>query len=108
MGKREKAGAIDCPTCGTVGAMEVRTDKNGEPFGHCIECDQQLRIGGKARRVQAFKRRNPWWGQYLEQLQEQKGKAPAPAPAQATATATATAPAPAPRKAASVFDFLGA
>lgn len=53
-------GVIDCPHCGQVGAMEIKHDKNSEPFGHCDECAGQLRVGGKAGRVRKFCKRYPW------------------------------------------------
>ncbi|HEY6093811.1 MAG TPA: hypothetical protein VIU93_02550, partial [Gallionellaceae bacterium] len=35
--------------------MRITKDKNGQPFGYCeAECDAQLRIGGKVRRVEKF------------------------------------------------------
>lgn len=58
--EKEILGMIDCPHCGEVGAMGVKHDKNGEPFGHCEECAGQLRVGGKPGRVRKFCRRYPW------------------------------------------------
>jgi len=40
--------------------MEVKHDKNEEPFGYCEECAGQLRVGGKPGRVRKFCRRYPW------------------------------------------------
>lgn len=83
-------GHIDCPSCGTVGGMRITHDKNGQPFGFCeAECDQQLRIGGSARRVRKFIERYPWAAP--------KQEAPAgPAPVAVTAPKRAPAPKPAP------------
>lgn len=54
-------GHIDCPTCGTKGAMRITHDKNGDPFGFCeAGCNQQMRIGGSAHRVAKFVQRFPW------------------------------------------------
>jgi hypothetical protein len=59
--KRPVLGHIDCPACGTVAGMSITHDRNGEPYGYCeANCDAQLRIGGKARRVAAFIARYPW------------------------------------------------
>lgn len=58
--KAEILGHIDCPSCGWDGGMRITTDKNGEPFGFCeANCDQQLRIGGKPRRVEQFYAEHP-------------------------------------------------
>lgn len=54
-------GHIDCPSCGTAGGLRITHDKNGHPFGFCeATCNQQIRIGGDARRVAAFVARYPW------------------------------------------------
>lgn len=59
--KKKVLGHIDCPACGTVDGMSITHDRNGEPYGYCeANCDAQLRIGGKARRVAAFIARYPW------------------------------------------------
>lgn len=55
-------GHIDCPTCGHEKAMRVKHDKNGEPFGFCEICRQQLRVGGDPDRVEEFTTRYPWAG----------------------------------------------
>lgn len=61
MGKKTVLGHIDCPVCGTAGGMSITHDRNGDPYGYCeANCDAQLRIGGKARRVAAFIARYPW------------------------------------------------
>lgn len=45
--------------------MRITHDKNGEPFGFCeAECNQQMRIGGSARRVAMFVKRYPWAGDH--------------------------------------------
>lgn len=92
-GVKATLGHIDCPSCGTVKGMRITHDKNGEPFGYCeAECDQQLRIGGKASRVRAFLARYPW-------------AAGAPAPEPAAPPVADAPPPPKPRK-AGPFDFL--
>lgn len=79
-------GHIDCPACGTSKGMRITHDKNGEPFGFCeAECNQQMRIGGNARRVSKFVARYPW------------AAAPATRAAPVTDTGTKTAPAAAPK-----------
>lgn len=104
MAEKQILGHIDCPTCGTAHGMRVTLDKNGEPFAFCeAECNQQLRIGGNARRVRKFVERYPWAAGKAE------APAPAPAPVTAPAPAPAKAPAPAPAKPKAVanpFDFL--
>ncbi|HEY1022551.1 MAG TPA: hypothetical protein VGE06_09595 [Flavisolibacter sp.] len=50
-------GEMACPHCGD--AMQIKTDKNGDPFGHCGACRGQLRVGGSAARVSAFLAKNP-------------------------------------------------
>ena len=53
-------GWIDCPTCGHEKGMRVTADKSGAPFGFCeANCEGQLRIGGKPRRVAAFFAKHP-------------------------------------------------
>lgn len=76
----EILGSIDCPHCGE--SMKVKTDKNGEPFGHCEHCSGQLRVGGNALRVANFYRKWPGLKQpgaeAAPPTQEQKAAAPAP------------------------------
>ncbi len=53
-------GRIDCPICKTKDGVRITKDKNGEPFGFCdAKCEQQLRIGGKDYRVEAFAKSYP-------------------------------------------------
>lgn len=120
--QKKVLGHIDCPSCGTAGGLRITHDKNGHPFGFCeATCNQQIRIGGDARRVAAFVARYPWAagtapaepnkatpGQLQDKpaparpvakVKEQKQVLP-PAPA-----APVTAPAPAPvAKPRSAFD----
>lgn len=99
MAEKQILGHIDCPTCGTAHGMRVTLDKNGEPFAFCeANCNQQLRIGGNARRVSAFVARYPWAA----------GKAEAPAPAPVTAPAKAPAPAKTPAPATAKPKATGA
>lgn len=88
-------GHINCPTCGTAGAMQITHDKNGHPFGFCAqECGQQLRVGPNPDRIAEFVKRYPFAG-------TAKAAAPVPAPAPAAAKlAPVPAPAPAAKKAA--------
>ncbi len=91
MAEKKIFGHIDCPTCGTAKGMRITHDKNGHPFGYCeAECNQQMRIGGDARRVRKFLERFPWAAGTTEE------KTPAPAPA----AAPAAAPVPEPKAAA--------
>ncbi len=76
MAEKKIFGHIDCPTCGTAKGMRITHDKNGHPFGYCeAECNQQMRIGGDARRVRKFLERYPWAAEAATD------KAPEPAPA---------------------------
>jgi hypothetical protein len=97
---RAALGHIACPTCGAQ--MRVNNDKNGDPFGHCEHCGQQLRVGGNSRRVGLFVGRYPWaakGGDAVPVPTTTPPKPPAPPPV--------AAPAPAPKKrTASPFDFL--
>lgn len=53
-------GHINCPHCGYEKGMRITADKHGEPFGFCeANCDGQLRIGGKPRRVAEFFKNHP-------------------------------------------------
>lgn len=87
-------GHIDCPVCKTPGGMRITLDKNGEPFGFCeAECNQQLRVGGNARRVSLFVKHYPWAAK----------PAPSQAPAEKPAPSQAPAVKPAPKR--SAFDM---
>ncbi|MFA7399124.1 MAG: hypothetical protein WCZ98_01455 [Sideroxydans sp.] len=96
MAKGDLLGMIDCPHCGYKQGMRVTEDKNGEPFGFCeTECDGQLRVGGKTRRVEKFYTLHP----HLRK----RTTAPAPIPSAgaspvAPAKADATEDAPTPTK----------
>lgn len=104
---KEILGHIDCPVCGTAKGLRITHDKNGEPFGFCeAECNQQIRIGGNARRVAAFLKRHPW------AAGPQPVTVTAPDSAPPTAKAAKPAPAPVPvtpparKPVANPFDFL--
>jgi hypothetical protein len=78
-------GHIDCPHCGEPAGMEIKHDKNQDPFGYCAYCNGgQLRVGGNPGRVRAFIRRYPWAAK--------PGTAPAPAADPVTAPAPAKIP----------------
>jgi len=99
MAKGSLLGHIGCPTCGAQ--MRVTEDKNGEPFGFCDHgCAQQLRIGGNAARVAAFRKRYPW------AAGGQAAPAAASTPAPAPATKPAPTPAPQPAKRPALADAL--
>jgi hypothetical protein len=92
MAKGDVLGMIDCPHCGLKGGMRITEDKNGQPFGFCeAECDGQLRVGGKPRRVEMFYKLHPHLKKKGESPAATAGAVPvAPAkPADATATAPA-------------------
>lgn len=104
MAKGDVLGMIDCPHCGLSKGMRITEDKNGEPFGFCeAECDGQLRVGGKPRRVEKFFLLHP----HLKR----KGEAPAATAGVVTvapvkpADATATAPTPAAKPKRAAFDM---
>lgn len=78
--EKQTLGHIECPTCGTAGAMRITLDKNGDPFGYCeANCNQQLRIGGDRRRVAAFTARYPWAAGGTPPTEAKKAPEPAPA-----------------------------
>ena len=96
-------GHIDCPTCGEETAMRITTDKNGDPFGFCEICRQQLRVGGDADRVDDFYRAHPGIkkpGAPVRATVSAPAAEPAKpaAPAAKPAAVPAPAPAPAPAK----------
>lgn len=98
MAEKKIFGHIDCPTCGTAKGMRITHDKNGHPFGYCeAECNQQMRIGGDARRVRKFLERYPW----AAGTPEEKPTAPAaPAAPAAPVPAAKAEPKAAPKAAA--------
>lgn len=60
MSEKEIKGRITCPYCGAANGMRITADRNGSPFGFCdAHCDGQLRVGGKAKRVEGFMRLHP-------------------------------------------------
>lgn len=67
MAEKTILGHITCPYCGAAGGMRIMADKNGAPFGFCeASCDGQLRVGGKARRVDAFLKLHPHIAQAMQ------------------------------------------
>jgi hypothetical protein len=86
--------------------MRVTEDKNGEPFGFCANhCGQQLRIGGNAARVEAFRKRYAWAGG--KPAASVASPAPTPKPAQKAPAKPAPEASPAPAaKPASFSDLL--
>lgn len=103
----EKAilGHIDCPHCGEKSGMEVKHDKNSEPFGYCEYCAGQLRVGGRPGRVRSFCKMHPWAGNPPVTVTDTVPVLP-PVAAQAPVTVTKE-PAPA-RRRATFADALGA
>ncbi len=89
--EKEVLGYIDCPACGHQGGMRITHDKNSEPFGFCeANCNQQLRIGGSARRVALFVARHPWAAKPVP--------VPVPIPEKPAAPAPEKTPVPEPEK----------
>jgi hypothetical protein len=95
-------GQIPCPHC--PAHMNVKHDKNDDPFGHCEECGGQLRVGGRPARVRAFVARYPWAAKPSDAVT---------VPVTVTVTEPKLTPAPvtvtepAPRRRASFADALG-
>jgi hypothetical protein len=96
-------GQIPCPHCPEK--MNVKHDKNGDPFGHCEECGGQLRVGGNPARVRKFVARYPWAAKPAVGADVPVTVTVQDKPAQA-APVTVTPPAPAPRRRASFADAL--
>lgn len=86
-------GHINCPHCGHENGMRITADKHGEPFGFCeANCDGQLRIGGKPRRVAEFFKKHPAIAQAMQQKPVTVTAQDLPAPA-VTAQPAPAAPA---------------
>lgn len=58
--KKEVKGHINCPYCDGAETMRVIEDKNGKPFGHCDDCNGQMRVGGNSYREKKFYSLHPW------------------------------------------------
>ncbi|MCW3478966.1 hypothetical protein OL229_05225 [Neisseriaceae bacterium JH1-16] len=58
MGKKAAIGYVSCPTCGND-HMEVRPDKNDNPYCYCPECSQQVMTHGGARAARLLARMRP-------------------------------------------------
>jgi len=97
-------GQIPCPHCPEQ--MNVKHDKNSDPFGHCEECGGQLRVGGNPARVRKFVARYPWAAKPSEGVAVPVTVTVQEKPT-ATAPVTVAEPAPAPRRRASFADALG-
>jgi len=104
MAREEKPiiGTIQCPHCD--GQMNVKRDKNDDPFGHCEDCRGQLRVGGCPSRLRKFVAKHPWAAKTAVGAADpvtvtvtEKPAAPAPV----------TAPVPAPKRKANFADALG-
>lgn len=80
MAKGEVLGHIECPACGWAD-MEVRADKKGNPYGYCIECNQQIFTHGGTRGAHLLARMR-------------KASAPAADPAPTTPAGSPREPAP--------------
>lgn len=100
---KEIQGHIDCPSCGASKRMRVTCDKNGDPFGFCEECRQQLRVGGDAHRVAKFRERHPWAAPGAAPVTE---TVPEPVPAPAPAPAPAAKPKAKSSRSVGPFDYL--
>ncbi|GGI16913.1 hypothetical protein [Oxalicibacterium faecigallinarum] len=58
--KKPTLGHIDCPYCAGVQTMRITHDRNNKPFGHCDDCNGQLRVGGNTFREKKFIERYPF------------------------------------------------
>lgn len=58
--KKEGKGHINCPYCDGAQTMRVIEDRNGKPFGHCDDCNGQMRVGGSKHREEKFCSLYPW------------------------------------------------
>lgn len=72
--------------------MRVTEDKNGDPFGYCEDCAQQLRIGGDRHRVSRFVARHGIGAAKVTVTVTGAGKAEALKVTHAPAPVPATAP----------------
>lgn len=99
--EKQVFGYIDCPTCGYEKGMRITADKHGAPFGFCeANCDGQLRIGGKPRRVAAFFAKYPHIANAMQEkpavtVTEEK---PEPEPENPAVSAEEKPPVPAKKK----------
>lgn len=91
--------------------MRVTHDKNGKPFGHCDDCNGQLRVGGNTYREKKFIERYPFSGQKAPEI-------PVTVTEQKTPPAESAVPVPVPKpeikqppqqksKFAAALDLLG-
>lgn len=66
--KNPTLGHIDCPHCFASNTMRITHDRNGKPFGHCDDCNGQLRVGGNSYREKKFIERYPFAGQKAPEI----------------------------------------
>lgn len=86
-------GHITCPTCGLSNGMAIKKDKNGDAFGFCEDCSQQLFTRNLFKSRLLLQRMRPVTEPTApEPVTEPK---PAPAPAAPQAAGAAELPAPA-------------
>lgn len=90
-------GHIDCPACHAPHGMRFIHDKNGKPFGHCDDCNAQLRIGGNGYREKKFNSLYPWASGKAPEIpvtvtEQKPAEKPAPAAPQKPVTVTAPEP----------------
>lgn len=99
-------GHINCPYCGAVNGMRVKLDKNGAPFGFCeANCDGQLRVGGKARRVEAFMKLHPHIAKAMQSEPEKPPVTVTAPKAPETKPAPANEPKPEPKKTGFTMEY---
>lgn len=81
--------------------MRFIHDKNGKPFGHCDDCNGQLRIGGNGYREKKFAALHPWAAAKSTEIpvtvtanewEPDKAKEPVPVPVPTPKTETQNKP----------------
>ncbi|HBF50963.1 MAG TPA: hypothetical protein DDX04_12160 [Massilia sp.] len=95
MGKEKPVtiGHIDCPTCGMSNGMAIKRDKNGDAFGFCEDCAQQLFTRNPFKSKLLLQRMRPVTAPTApEPVTEQS---PAPSPAAPEGAGSVKTPAPA-------------
>ena len=92
--KPETLGHIDCPTCNMQNSMAIKLDKNGQAFGFCEDCAQQLFTRNDFKSKKLLARMRPVAAPAAPEPQP----APPPAAPEGAGAAKPAAPAPIPTK----------
>ena len=96
MGKEKPAtiGHIDCPTCGMSYGMAIKRDKNGDAFGFCEDCAQQLFTRNVFKSKLLLQRMRPVTAPTAPEPVTEPTPATAPAAPEGAGAAKPAAPAP--------------